>query len=336
MEVDNEPVVRVQELWFDDGNLIIQAGSSLFRVYRGVLAARSSVFQDMLSFPQPPESDLVEGCPLVRLHDSSAEVTVFLKAIFDSGFFEMYPSPTKIDVLTGVLRLSHKYAVDYLRRRALGHLSSALFTRLSAHDNAEAPGNSSRWKRPSWTIPDDLFGLIKIIQLAREVDAPWVLPYAFYRLADRSATDEVDLPTCLQLQFFEGALAQLCEDDGLSFTKGYCVQISTGTTDVLHFLQFPPTISGCLTKYDCLLARLDALEQAHEDRRSSAYQADPLLLWSGPDWGRLQAIVCGICLKSLNAAHQKALQDFWNQLPGMYGLPEWADLEKMKAEALGP
>ena len=86
MEIDSEPdaLTRVQELWFEDGNLIIQAGNSQFRVYRGVLAARSSVFRDMLSFPQPPESELVEGCPVVLLHDSGAEVAVFLRAIFDS------------------------------------------------------------------------------------------------------------------------------------------------------------------------------------------------------------------------------------------------------------
>jgi hypothetical protein len=88
MEVDSGSVQpqRHQELWFDDGNIVIQAGNTQFRVYRGVLAARSTVFQDMLSFPQPPDSELVEGCPLVQLHDSTAEVTVFLKAIFDSGW----------------------------------------------------------------------------------------------------------------------------------------------------------------------------------------------------------------------------------------------------------
>ncbi|KAJ7700677.1 hypothetical protein B0H17DRAFT_882729, partial [Mycena rosella] len=73
---------RVEELWFEDGNLVLQAGNSQFRLHRSILAARSPVFQDMLSFPQPPESELVEGCPLVRLPDAESEVTVFLKAIF--------------------------------------------------------------------------------------------------------------------------------------------------------------------------------------------------------------------------------------------------------------
>ncbi|KAJ7119162.1 hypothetical protein C8R44DRAFT_540134, partial [Mycena epipterygia] len=116
---------RIPELWFEDGNLIIQAGNSQFRVYRGVLATRSPVFQDMLSFPQPPDSELIAGCPLVRLQDSASEVTAFLKSIFDSGYF-LFTTPvqTEFEAIAGILRLSHKYGVDYLCRRAFVHLSS--------------------------------------------------------------------------------------------------------------------------------------------------------------------------------------------------------------------
>ncbi|KAJ7490868.1 hypothetical protein FB451DRAFT_1349350 [Mycena latifolia] len=335
MEVDNDPEarVRVQELWFEDGNLIIQAGSSLFRVYRGVLAARSSVFQDMLSFPQPPDSELVEGCPLVHMHDSAADVTVFLKAIFDSEFFETYPSPTTIDAVTGVLRLSHKYAVDYLRRRALGHLSSHFFTQLSALDASEPGG--SKWRLPSWVIPEDLclLHLIQIIQLVREVNALWILPYTFYRLAEKCAHHGPDVLTCIKSQTFKGSLIQLREDDEISFVKGFCVQISS-VSDIMCFLRTPSTILECTSKYDCLLARLDALEIAQADSKLPEYQADPLLLWYGADWGRLETAVCATCLKSLQRAHEKARQDFWDRLPPMYGLPEWEELEKMKADAL--
>jgi hypothetical protein len=83
--MDPEPyeAQRVPGLWFEDGSLVIQAGTSQFRVYRGTLAARSPVFQDMLSFPQPPNADLVDGCPVVRLPDAATEVTSFLKALFE-------------------------------------------------------------------------------------------------------------------------------------------------------------------------------------------------------------------------------------------------------------
>lgn len=75
-----------RDVWFDDGNLILQTDDALFRVYSGLLAARSSVFKDMLAFPAPPEGNLShDGCPVVRIYDSTEDVRYFLNAIFDSG-----------------------------------------------------------------------------------------------------------------------------------------------------------------------------------------------------------------------------------------------------------
>lgn len=76
---------RVEGLWFEDGNLILQAENSLFRIYSGFLAARSSVFRDMLAFPAPAEGNaMMDGCHIVTVYDSAKDMTVFLKAIMDS------------------------------------------------------------------------------------------------------------------------------------------------------------------------------------------------------------------------------------------------------------
>ncbi|KAJ7490882.1 hypothetical protein FB451DRAFT_1011882, partial [Mycena latifolia] len=72
---------RVSGLWFEDGNVIIHAETNHFRVYRGVLAARSPIFHDMLDLSQPQEQETLQGCPVVRLPDAAAEVAVFLKAL---------------------------------------------------------------------------------------------------------------------------------------------------------------------------------------------------------------------------------------------------------------
>ncbi|KAJ7272458.1 hypothetical protein C8J57DRAFT_1507308 [Mycena rebaudengoi] len=107
--------------------LIIQAENTLFLVSRDFLATRSLVFRDMLSLPVLPDSDMMLGCPFVRLPDPSQDITYFLKALVYYEFFEPFPAPTTFDILDSVLRMSHKYDAEALRKRALIHLSSALF-----------------------------------------------------------------------------------------------------------------------------------------------------------------------------------------------------------------
>lgn len=78
---------KADGLWFEDGNLILQAEHTLFRIYRGLLCARSSVFGDMFAFPPPAEGNhsSLDGCPIVPTYDSAHDLTVFLKALLDSS-----------------------------------------------------------------------------------------------------------------------------------------------------------------------------------------------------------------------------------------------------------
>ncbi|KAJ7821698.1 hypothetical protein B0H14DRAFT_3733280 [Mycena olivaceomarginata] len=56
--------------------------------------------------------------------------------IFSRGvlFFEPFPTPTTFPILASVLRMSHKYDAEALRKRALVHLSQAYPTTLEAWD----------------------------------------------------------------------------------------------------------------------------------------------------------------------------------------------------------
>ncbi|TFK29205.1 hypothetical protein FA15DRAFT_430688 [Coprinopsis marcescibilis] len=126
---DEQPKLSwVDELWFDDGNLILQAESTLFRVYRGLLTARSSVFRDMFAFPPPPEGNsTMDGCPVIQVYDPAHDMTSFLHAIFDNelpfGGPSFLSADSPIATLESVLRLAHKYDVPFLRRRAMDYLS---------------------------------------------------------------------------------------------------------------------------------------------------------------------------------------------------------------------
>ena len=75
--------IRVcEDLWFEDGNIILETGDTRFRVYRGVLVKNSSVFRDILSIPQSSNEELLDGLPVVRVHDSSEDMTSFLGALY--------------------------------------------------------------------------------------------------------------------------------------------------------------------------------------------------------------------------------------------------------------
>lgn len=79
------PVAPVRsDIWYDDGNVILQAGGLQFKVHKSILAQSSSVFKDMFGFPQPPavDMDLVDGCPVVQISDSAEELKIVLEAIF--------------------------------------------------------------------------------------------------------------------------------------------------------------------------------------------------------------------------------------------------------------
>ncbi|KAJ7184642.1 hypothetical protein C8R46DRAFT_938626 [Mycena filopes] len=329
-ESEQKKFDRVQELWFEDGNIILQAGNTQYRVFRGILAARSPVFQDMLSFPQPPASELVEGCPLVHLHDSATEVTVFLRALFDSGYFLPYPFATDLNILSGTLRLSHKYGVEFLRRRALIHLSSSYPTTFSdfeaifIHPNEDLP----LFKCPSWIRPESLPYKIFIVHLAREVEALWILPLAFYSLGISFTSLG---PAIFHGTNYNGVSATLSLEDQKSFVAGHNAQSMAVTDDILRFLIQPFEIDGCEGQ-GCYQRRLAALEASRAFRQIDP--CHPLAIWDHEGWELLNEI-CSVCIDSLDGTHAEAQQKFWDGLPGIYGLPSWKELEAMRAAAVG-
>ncbi|KAJ6605996.1 hypothetical protein DFH09DRAFT_896989 [Mycena vulgaris] len=337
MDVDTQPSkpCRLQDLWFEDGNLVIQAGNSQFRVYRGILAARSPVFQDMLSFPQPPDSELIEGCPLVRLPDAETEVTEFLKAIFIPEYLPAFPAITTFPVIAGCLRLSHKYEVAYLRRRALIHLSSGYRTTLAEWDSSfydeESMGRRAS-EITSWPIPNDLANNICVVQLAREVDALWVVPLALYRLSGRLSQQKALGTGVFHGTVYNGTSTSLSLQDQQSLLSGHRIQITSTTTKILQFFFYPLDIEGCEFPTYCLRERFYAMELNREMINDCS--SFPLSVWAEDDWETLSN-VCSACLPVLKRTHEEARQAFWDRLPRMYELPPWEELERMKFAAIG-
>lgn len=79
-----EPPQRYEQLWFEDGNVIIITGNTAFRVHRGILSRHSEVFRDMFDIPQPEgDAETLDGAPVVHLPDSLHDITHLLCALYD-------------------------------------------------------------------------------------------------------------------------------------------------------------------------------------------------------------------------------------------------------------
>lgn len=94
---------RHEDLWFEDGSVICQAETTIFRVHMSQLARHSALFRDLFSLPQPAPSDLsiqlrsqgqlsdCEDCPLVYLHDRAEDVGNLLTALYDGPYVPSSP-----------------------------------------------------------------------------------------------------------------------------------------------------------------------------------------------------------------------------------------------------
>ncbi|KAJ7139175.1 hypothetical protein C8R44DRAFT_867343 [Mycena epipterygia] len=144
--------------------------TKIFRVSKATLAARSIVFQDMLVFaPDSQHEDgsveMIDGCPVVLLHDSPAHVEAFLKAIFDStGYVIFDPRGGPSWYNSAVLQILHLISPSSCSATPIKTIPLQFGTLLL-------------------TCPAPSFALCRVLDVtavATEVGAQWLLPVAYY------------------------------------------------------------------------------------------------------------------------------------------------------------
>ncbi|KAF9266800.1 hypothetical protein L218DRAFT_921450 [Marasmius fiardii PR-910] len=184
---------RHPDLWFDDGSVVCRAQSTLFRVHMSQLSRHSVCFRDVFvvgtstdpvtssSIVHEDGSNAFEDCPVVVLHDSAEDVGNLFTALYDGPKFGNNDRED-FRVVSGVLRLATKYIIEGLREKSLAHLSIAWPSTLKGWDAREDVGRSFEMETGT---PARLFypSPIAVINLARQIDAPSLLPAAFYDLS---------------------------------------------------------------------------------------------------------------------------------------------------------
>ncbi|TFK22943.1 hypothetical protein FA15DRAFT_747138 [Coprinopsis marcescibilis] len=120
-DVSVEPSTkRCESVWYEDGNIILQAEKTQFRVHKSILAAHSEVLRDMFSLPQPVEQDV--ACPVVLLEHDMADSW---EAVFHYKQTIKFP----FSLIRSIITLSHKYPFPHLYKEAERQLEATYPTK---------------------------------------------------------------------------------------------------------------------------------------------------------------------------------------------------------------
>ncbi|KAJ6615349.1 hypothetical protein B0H10DRAFT_2191032 [Mycena sp. CBHHK59/15] len=290
------------DFWFDDGTVVLQVENTLYRVYRGLLSSRSTVFRDTFSIPQPVEERVeIEGCPVVQLHDKARDFTCFLKALHHYGSYKNCPVSGFAE-LESVLRLSDKYDVPLLRDSMTSILSDLY------------PSSLDKWAdrkhHPGYTafIRDNFSAL----NIAVKMNIRSILPAVMYEVCCRSTLESI----------VSGMGQAKLKIENNEYRKR-CIlaipRLMLAQRQALGYLKREYD-DDCKHRAVCNTERLRWFALDLEDDEAF----DPLDDNNLDSWDVFR--VCSSCLETAKKTYANARQDLWNKLPSIFNLGTWDDL----------
>ncbi|KZP23445.1 hypothetical protein FIBSPDRAFT_930520 [Athelia psychrophila] len=308
------PITR-SEVWFEDGNVVLQAERKQFKIHRGTLARASSVFRDMFTLPQPPisQEETVEGCIVVQLSDSAADLEIVLQALIERGFAASR-DPVSTNVVAAFLRLGRKYDFEVLRVEALRRIFYETPTTLEAFDKMQ------KWSQIQSSPQVALWP--EIVQLAHEQNLQSVLPFALYMCCTGPYTSLIG-PSIITRTYNM--------DDGRQFRFRRTTRSGNYTT--YAWLKSDDPYESCEQTLACAFRRTHFLRQHFFNH--NGHQG--LATWEGctgsrdPDFGLR---VCEYCEQVAYGIHADGRRSFWEGIPKTLNLPPWEELREERAECL--
>ncbi|KAI5896306.1 uncharacterized protein SCHCODRAFT_01212072 [Schizophyllum commune H4-8] len=301
------PISRSKKIWFDDGNLIVQAEQTQFRVHKGVLAKHSIFFRDLKDVPQPDTTDaLVDGCPVVVLQDEAEAVEYMLVVIYDTAYAGRFRT---LKELSWALQMGHKYLIPALFNNAAERLQVYFPCTLknwpSAVDQLELREDEDRFD----CIIYELYNIVKRVGLHRS------LPALCFHYTDLRTLEDIARP-----KDSKGRMA-LEAEDRITLLLGRARILHAQMDYSLQWLRSSWDNPQCSTRKVCRQARCDELEKCLK------YGSIVLEEWSTFSGVRK---LCSSCEEKSKAVHDDGRRRFWDDLPAFFDLRPWNELTDFK------
>ncbi|KAF8968277.1 hypothetical protein BDZ97DRAFT_1655140 [Flammula alnicola] len=301
---------RSDNFWIFDGNVILQAQETQFRIHRGVISRHSRVFEDMFSVPQPIDEPLIEGCPVIHLTDAPDDWHNLLTLLYDTNFHTVGREPFSMPMIASMLRLGQKYDLERFRNAALGRLKFHVPTELSRCELLFAGEKLGTAITKGYEFD--------ILAIALELGLKSILPVAYYQ--------------CLTNYTLESLLYGILRPDGskVHLSQATLATLLIGRENIInniflhtfHFLKGDPKFFPCATcssRDVCSVAR-----SRHYETLSLNIKLDAAL--SG-DIDRHIRGFCKYCSSSARTHWYSGRERLWKSLPTYFGLPEWENLK---------
>lgn len=251
---------------------------------------------------------LTLGTSLFQLIPASS-LPIINFAHFFFSFFEPPPSKTELVVVAGVLRLSTKYDVQYLRRRALQHLSVTFPTTLEAWHQRDQ----------TRTIPPVDNTPFAALQVAREFDLPWIIPSIMYCISSHPLIKSIEGAD------WAGQKLRLCPDDLRTALLGREKLLMLQNRYSVSLAVPPEGVEGattCCGDPKCIHTRQKIPEIVTGWTVAcylDFYREHDVLIDNG---------LCKTCHISFVRRQQMLSEEMWSALPFIFSLDDWMELDR--------
>ena len=224
------------------------------------------------------------------------------------SYFEPPPTPTQLHIVEGVLRLSLKYDVQYLRQRAMKHLTSTF------------PHTFNNWKsRDSLrTIPPIDNTPFAAFRIATEFQFTWLLPSILYCMSSHPIEKTLD-----GVQWQDDHLELSWVDKRMALIGRAKILASQSRKAVTMAKVAGIPAEGC-RDINCSLMRARCADTV------GLWEIAGILDYFEDNSEAYSANFCSKCLMSFKEQCEDVGRSFWEELPGMFELPGWTELERHK------
>ncbi|TFK84648.1 hypothetical protein K466DRAFT_496212 [Polyporus arcularius HHB13444] len=307
---------RDADIWFEDGNVAILAGYTVFRVHKGQLSRHSDIFDGLFRIPQAPASDIapslgivdsMEGCPIVTVSDTAFDFKHLLHALYDSAEYLNPMVDIPFYVLAALARMAHKYQVDWLLAEATRRLKTAFSDQFTMW-----PGDLST---SCVSLQDN--DAVEAFNLFRRIDRLDMLPAAFYACCQMDLSDLVH-----GVIHVTGAVVEKLDVDDLERCLKARREMKESHVKLALTLFRDPLSPTCPTEKRCG----DVCGDCHScDMEEYYFVADANIL--GPHFSEYiesymedDPAFCDGCAQMLKDRDLAARLSAWRSLPGYAGV----------------